>query len=201
MVRGTAVNTTRTLIGRYDSGRKDVQDRVVSGHQTGCMASVHIEFEIGADTEQVWRVIGDWVDGPVLMARGHVESSQAVGQDRVVTFADGFVARERLITRDDEARRIVYSLIGDTAPPEHDNAVMQIVPGGVGRCRFIWSRDVLPDAAAQPLREAMQQAVPIITRTLASDSRATPNQRQHDRGGGEQPREHAVEHGLPTSSV
>ncbi|MDV3129267.1 SRPBCC family protein [Mycobacterium sp. 21AC1] len=132
------------------------------------MASINIEFEIEVDAAQVWRVIGDWVDGPVLMAPGHVVSSQAAGDDRVVTFADGFVARERLITRDDEARRIAYSLIGDTFRPDHDNAVMHVVPDGPGRCRFIWSRDVLPDEAAPSLRTAMQSAIPIITRTLES---------------------------------
>lgn len=129
------------------------------------MASIRIQFEIEADAAQVWRVIGDWANGPVLMAPGHVVSSHAAGNDRVVTFADGFVARERLVARDVEARRIVYSLIGESAP-EHDNAVMHIFPDGAGRCRFIWSRDVLPDEAEDPLRTAMQVAVPIIKRTL-----------------------------------
>lgn len=129
------------------------------------MASIRIEFEIEAEPAQVWRVIGNWVDGPVLMAPGHVVSSHAADNDRVVTFADGFVARERLVTRDEEAQRIVYSLVGESAP-EHDNAVMHIVSDGAGRCRFIWSRDVLPDEAEDPLRTAMQEAVPIIKRTL-----------------------------------
>jgi hypothetical protein len=130
------------------------------------MASIHIEFDIEADAAQVWQVIGDWADGPVRMAPGHVVSSQATDDIRVVTFADGFVARERLVTRDDEARRIVYSLIGETAPPDHDNAVMHVVPDGPGRCRFHWSRDVLPDEAAPPLSAAMQEAAPIIKSAL-----------------------------------
>lgn len=129
------------------------------------MASIRIEFDIAADAAHVWQVIGDWADGPARMAPGYVVSSRAADDVRVVTFADGFVARERLVTRDDEARRIVYSLIGDTAP-EHDNAVMQVVPDGPGRCRMHWSRDVLPDEAAQPLSAAMNEAAPIIKRAL-----------------------------------
>jgi hypothetical protein len=132
------------------------------------MASIRTEIEIDVDADEVWRVIGDWADGPVNMARGHVVSSHADGGVRVVTFASGTVARERLIARDETARRIVYSLIGDTAHPEHDNAVMQIVPDGAGRCRFVWSRDVLPDALAGPLLAAMQAAVPLIKRTFES---------------------------------
>jgi hypothetical protein len=72
------------------------------------------------------------------------------------------------VARDETARRIVYSLIGDTVRPEHDNAVMQIVAVGAGRCQFVWSRDVLPDDLATPLRAAMEQAAPIIKRTVES---------------------------------
>jgi hypothetical protein len=130
------------------------------------MASIRTEIEIDVDADRVWRVIGDWADGPVEMARGHVVSSQADGELRVVTFASGTVARERLVARDEAARRIVYSLIGDTVHPEHDNAAMQILAEGAGCCRFVWSRDVLPDALADPLLAAMESALPIVKRTL-----------------------------------
>jgi hypothetical protein len=132
------------------------------------MASIHIEFDIEVDADRVWQVIGDWEDGPVGMARGHVVSCQSDGDVRVVTFATGTIARERLVARDETARRIVYSMIGDTVRPEHDNAAMQILPGGAERCQFVWSRDVLPDDLATPLRAAMEQAAPIIKRTLES---------------------------------
>jgi hypothetical protein len=136
------------------------------------MASIRTEFAIDVDADRVWQVIGDWADGPVGMARGHVVSSQADGDVRVVTFARGTVARERLIARDEGQRRIVYSLIGDTVHPEHDNTAMQIVPDGDGRCRFVWSRDVLPDELAAPLHAAMEEAAPIIRSTLESDPAA-----------------------------
>ena len=130
------------------------------------MASIQIEFDVEADSSPVWQVIGDWADGPVRMAPGFVASCEADGDVRVVTFADGFVARERLVSRDDQARRIAYSLIGDTARPEHDNAVMQVVAEGPNRCRFLWSRDVLPHDAADALRAAMERAAPIIKGAL-----------------------------------
>ncbi|MDH6193863.1 hypothetical protein M2272_000484 [Mycobacterium frederiksbergense] len=130
------------------------------------MASIHVEFDIEADGALVWQVIGDWAQGPVRMAPGFVVSSEAQGDVRVVTFADGFVARERLVSRDEQARRIAYSLIGDTARPEHDNAVMHVLGDDAQRCRFVWSRDVLPDEAAGPLHAAMQQAAPIIKSAL-----------------------------------
>lgn len=130
------------------------------------MASIQIEFAVEADSARVWQVIGDWADGPVRMAPGFVVSSEADGDVRVVTFTDGFVARERLVSHDDPTRRIAYSLTGDAAP-EHDNAVMQVLAEGPRRCRFLWTRDVLPDEAAGPLRAAMERAAPIIKAALA----------------------------------
>jgi hypothetical protein len=132
------------------------------------MAFIRTEIEIDVGADRVWGVIGDWADGPVNMARGHVVSSHADGGVRVVTFASGTVARERLIARDETARRIVYSLIGDTVHPEHDNAVMQVVPDGAGRCRFIWSRDVLPDALAGLAAGGHGGGHPLIKRTFES---------------------------------
>lgn len=126
------------------------------------MAAICIEFEITSSADAVWAVVGDWADGPAGMARGHVLTSHAEGDVRVVAFVDGTIVRERMVARDDAARRIVYSLIG----LDHDNAVMQIVPADSGSCRFVWSRDVLPDEAAGQLLTAMSDAAPVIKATL-----------------------------------
>jgi len=130
------------------------------------MASIRTEFVIEADAARVWKTVGNWENGPADMAPGLVVSSRAEGSDRVVTFADGLIARERLVTRDDEARRIVYSVIGDTVRPDHDNAVMHVISDGENRCRFVWSRDVLPDELAQSLLAAMREAGSVIKRTF-----------------------------------
>ena len=130
------------------------------------MASIRTELVIEADAAQVWKTVGNWENGPADMARGHVVSSRAEGPVRVVTFADGRVARERLVTRDDDTRRIVYSVIGDTVRPDHDNAVMHIIADGEGRCRFVWSRDVLPDELARAAPGGHAEAGPVIKRTL-----------------------------------
>lgn len=133
------------------------------------MASIRTEFVIEADPARVWKTIGNWQNGPADMAPGLVVSSLGEGSVRVVTFADGQIARERLVTRDDEARRIVYSVIGDTLRPDHDNAVMHVMADGDDRCRFVWSRDVLPDELAQPLLAAMREAGAVIKRTFEQD--------------------------------
>jgi hypothetical protein len=87
---------------------------------------------------------------------------------RVVTFADGTVLRERLIALDDELRRLVYSAIGDTMQPAHDNASMQVVPHGDGRSRFVWIHDVRPDELTIPMAAGMDHGLNIFKQALES---------------------------------
>jgi hypothetical protein len=88
------------------------------------MASVQKEILIEAGAEDVWAVIGDFAAGPSRMATGFVIDTRLEADARVVTFADGTVARERLVGLDDLARRIAYSVVGDAI--SHGNASMQV---------------------------------------------------------------------------
>jgi hypothetical protein len=125
--RGGHVGEARFVAIELVERPPDADAVAVLGHR-------HAEF---ADAARVWKTAGNWENGPAAMARGHVVSSRAEGPERVVTFADGRTARERLITRDDEARRIVYTVIGDTVRPDHDNAIMHVVADGEDRCRLV----------------------------------------------------------------
>lgn len=132
---------------------------------------VRIELSIGANADDVWAVVRDFVAGPLRMAPGYVVETKVIdtqdGTDtRVVTFASGAVVRERLVAVDDQQRRIVYAVIGDTMRPDHDNASMQVYADGENRSRFVWIHDVLPDDLAMPLRAAMEQGGDVIKRTL-----------------------------------
>lgn len=135
------------------------------------MASVHKEIIIDADPAAVWAIINDFTDGPVRMAPGFATDSRLDEPDvRVVTFADGTVVRERLIALDDQLRRLVYSVIGGTMQPAHDNASMQVVPHGDGRSRFVWIRDVRPDELTIPMAAGMDQGLNIFKQALESSS-------------------------------
>ncbi|MBB6347878.1 SRPBCC family protein [Nonomuraea muscovyensis] len=135
------------------------------------MATVHKEIIIDADPAAVWAIIGDFTDGPTRMAPGLVTDSRLDEPDvRVVTFADGTVARERLITLDEETRRLVFSVIGDTMQPTHDNASMQVVAHGDGRSRFVWIHDVQPDDLTIPMGAVMDHGLSIFKQTVESSS-------------------------------
>ena len=134
------------------------------------MATVSKEVLIEANAEDVWAVVGDFATGPSRMAPGFVVDTRVEADHRVVTFADGTVVRERLISIDHDTRRIAYSVVGGSVQPDHDNASMRVVAEGEGRCRLVWLRDVLPDALAAPMGAAMAQGLD-VTRRAFDDTR------------------------------
>jgi len=133
------------------------------------MASISQEIVIEAAAQDVWAVIGEFATGPSRMAPGFVLDTRPEDDCRVVTFADGTVVRERFVGVDHDARRIVYSIVGGSVVPEHDNASMQIVADGERRCRLLWVRDVLPDELAAPIAEAMARGISVIKRTFEQE--------------------------------
>jgi hypothetical protein len=130
------------------------------------VGTVRIDLHVVAGADAVWNVIGDFAAGPLRMAPGHVTGCVSRGDTRTVTFADGTVARERLVAVDHERRRIVYAVIGDTLRPQHDNASMQVLPVDETSCTLVWIHDVLPDDLALPMKSAMQAAGGVITAAL-----------------------------------
>lgn len=139
------------------------------------MATVRTEFEIAADAADIWSVIRRFDTGPLGMAPGFVTACVADGDHRLVTFADGTVVRERLVSVDEERMRIAYSVVGDDLVPDHDNAVMRVFPLGPGHSRFLWLRDVLPAELGEQYLAAMRTASAYITRAFESHNTALPH--------------------------
>jgi carbon monoxide dehydrogenase subunit G len=129
------------------------------------MASIIREFIVEAAVEDVWDALRDFNAVDRRVAPGFVVACRAEPGARVVTFANGHVARELLVGLDDAARRIAYSVTGGTA--SHHNASAQVFSLAAGSTRFVWITDVLPDAAAEPIGKAMDQGVLVMQRALA----------------------------------
>ncbi|MBH0122946.1 SRPBCC family protein [Rhodococcus sp. HM1] len=131
------------------------------------MASVTREITIAADADRAWQVLGDFIDGPTRMAPGFVRDSVLSEPGvRTVTFVDGTVMREREITVDDAGRRLVYAIVGGTAPPEHDNASVQVFPLPDGRCTVTWTHDVLPAGFAPAWGPNMELVLELFRKTM-----------------------------------
>ncbi|NRQ36816.1 SRPBCC family protein [Nonomuraea sp. NN258] len=129
------------------------------------MASVIREIVIDASPEHVWAAVGDFAGGPAKMAPGaRTEVLPGEPAVRRLTFADGNVVSERLIARDERARRIVWGWVGDDVA--HDNTSMQVFADGETRSRLVWIHDTLPDELTGWLGTAMDRLAPVIQESL-----------------------------------
>jgi hypothetical protein len=119
------------------------------------MATIRKEMSIGTPAAAVWSVFRDVGAVHTRLAPGFVVDCRMDGEDRIVTFANGFVVREVIVHIDDEARRFVYS--ARTEILTHHNASFQVSPAGADRCRIVWIADLLPDEAAARIEAMMDQ--------------------------------------------
>ena len=112
------------------------------------MASIRTEILIDASPEDVWSAVRDWSALHERLVPGFAVDTRLDGEDRIVTFANGTVLRERLVDLDDEARRLVWSIVD--GPYAHHNASAQVFVEGEAAARFVWTADLLPDELAAP---------------------------------------------------
>jgi hypothetical protein len=130
------------------------------------MGSVIREIVIDASPEAVWAVVGDFAGGPMRMSQGlFTDCRMDEPGVRTLTFADGTSASERLIARDEQARRIVWAWVGDDRVT-HDNTSMQVFVEDRTTSRLVWIHDTLPDELTDWLATAMDQLIPAFQQTL-----------------------------------
>jgi hypothetical protein len=135
------------------------------------MASIRKDIDVGVTATDAWEALRDYGAVHERIAPGFVVDSRTEGQDRIVTFVSGAVARERLVTLDDEARRLVYSVIDGPLGATHHQASVEVVDPaeGVAGCRLVWITDLLPDELGPTVDGLMEQAAVAMTRALAAD--------------------------------
>jgi carbon monoxide dehydrogenase subunit G len=129
------------------------------------MASIRTEITIERPAKDVWEAVRDVGAVHRRMAPGFLVDTVMDGDARVVTFANGLVARELIVDVDDDARRFVWAVVG-SARLTHHNASMQVFEESEGRSRLVWIADVLPHAAARDIRGLMEQAMAVVKPTL-----------------------------------
>lgn len=128
------------------------------------MASIRKEASIDAAPEDVWSALRDFGALHERLAPGFATALEMDGDDRIVTFFNGAVLREVLVDRDDDARRLVWSVVD--GPYTHHNGSAQVLDAADGRARFVWVADLLPHEAAPRTAELMEHGLQTIKRTL-----------------------------------
>lgn len=128
------------------------------------MATLRKQIALDTAAANAWSALRDFGAVHTRVAPGFLTGLEMDKGDRLVTFFNGMVARERLVTLDDEALRLVYAVVEGRA--SHYNAAVQILPEGEGRCRLEWTVDLLPDALAPAIGGMMDHATSFMKKAL-----------------------------------
>ncbi len=118
------------------------------------MGEATAAIDIDRDPDTVWSVVGDfggiggWMPG--------IESCRVDGEDRILAMM-GMEITERLVSRDDATRVLVYS-ITNGVPVERHEGTITVSASGDGS-HVTWHVDAAPDDMAQLMGGLYQQAL------------------------------------------
>jgi carbon monoxide dehydrogenase subunit G len=128
------------------------------------MASHREEIQTLASPDQVWDAICDIGALHTRLVPGFVVDTRLEGGARIVTFGNGVVLKEPIVSLDETARRLAWTAEGGRTT--HYNSSVQVFPEGEGRARVVWISDFLPDSLAPEIGGAMQLGAQTMKRTL-----------------------------------
>jgi len=132
------------------------------------MASIDKEIRLDARAEDVWDAVADFGAVHRRLVPGFVLDARLEHDARIVTFANGTVARELLVDCDHARRRLVYAVVSERI--KQHSASVQVVADGDSHCRLLWIVDVLPHEIAPYIAAQMDQAALAMQRVFTGDA-------------------------------
>ena len=134
------------------------------------MASIRKEIRIAASADRVWDALRDVGALHTRLVPGFVTDTRMEGKTRVVTFGNGTVAREEIVSIDPAQRRVAWAIVGQQF--HHYNGAARVEADPKGGSRFVWTTDLLPDEAAAQVEKMMDSGIAVIKRTLEAAAQA-----------------------------
>jgi hypothetical protein len=128
------------------------------------MASIRKEISTAARPDDVWDALRDVGALHTRLVPGFVTDTRLEPGARVVTFGNGMVVRELIVTIDDHERRLVWSAVGGSLT--HHNASAQVFSDASGLTKVVWIADLLPDKAASVIDAMVEQGMAVMKETL-----------------------------------
>ena len=128
------------------------------------MASLHKDIPLDARPDDVWSAVRDFGALHTRLVPGFVTDVRLDGDARIVTFANGSVAREQLVDCDEARRRLVYAIANERM--SHYSASVQVLADGDARSRLVWTVDLLPNEIAPYVDGQMDQAALAMQKTF-----------------------------------
>ena len=126
------------------------------------MAVFSESIKITATPDQVWSVVGDVPN--ISRWLPFIEQSQLEGDYRMCVSKAGPL-RERILVRDDQARRTEYTILEAPMDIEFIHAALQVTPDDNGSC-VEWSTTVTPDALAEAFAPIYREGLENMKRQL-----------------------------------
>jgi carbon monoxide dehydrogenase subunit G len=127
------------------------------------MATLHQEIRVETRPEVIWDAARDIGALHTRLVPGFVVNTQVEGNTRMVTFANGMVVREVIISIDDQRRRLAWTAIGGRTT--HYNAVLEVLADGAGT-RVVWVIDLLPDDVAEAVAAMQDKGLAAMKETF-----------------------------------
>jgi Polyketide cyclase / dehydrase and lipid transport len=128
------------------------------------MATIRSEIKTAARIGDVWSAVRDVGALHTRLVPGFVVDTKLEPGARVVTFINGVVLREPIVTLDDEARRLVWTAEGGRA--RHYNAALQVTALPDGLTSLVWTADFLPDELHDYFSRAIEAGMAAMQRSL-----------------------------------
>jgi len=128
------------------------------------MATIRSEIKTAARAVDVWSAVRDIGALHTRLVPGFVTDTTLERGARIVTFVNGVVLREPIVTIDDEARRLVWTHEGGRA--KHYNGALQVSAAPDGSTSVAWTADFLPDDVHDYFSQAIKAGMAAMQRTL-----------------------------------
>jgi len=118
------------------------------------MAQRTAQIDINGTPDAVWALAGDF--GGIAGWMPGMESCRLEGDNRILDTM-GMTITERLVSKDDAARAITYSIV-DGVPVESHEATVTVSASGDGS-HVTWVVDAAPDEMADLMQSVYQQSL------------------------------------------
>jgi hypothetical protein len=138
------------------------------------VATVRRAIDVEVPIDVVWDAVRDFGALHERLAAGYATATRVEGDDRVVTFVNGAVFRERLISSDDDGHRLAWTIVD--GPWTHHNGSVELFTDSEGRTRLVWTTDMLPHDTVHDTEAMIDQACGLMKDTLEKNytARASP---------------------------
>ena len=128
------------------------------------MATIRSEIKTAAKAADVWSAVRDVGALHTRLVPGFVIDTRLEPGARMVTFVNGVVLREPIVTLDDDARRLVWTHEGGRA--RHYNGSLQVSALPDGSTSVVWTADFLPDDIHGYFAQAIEAGMAAMQRSL-----------------------------------